>query len=196
MPSSRPRPLSLQETCAGLAAQLSGSTRPRQCSFSAGAYTFAHSTGLQTNTGKFPLVVQQLTALIRGACPDARFSSFTLQRNVQVQMHVDKNNEPDHDSIILLCGRWQGGSLWIQNEGGAQALDTELGPGTMQRITWPCIRFSPHLRHATMPWSSGDRTILVAYVVRSSSRLSEDECHTLRYYGSRSRSRSRSMQAP
>ena len=111
------------------------------------------------------------TSLIRGACPGAQFSSFTLQRNVQVQMHVDKNSERGHDSIIIPCGRWQGGSLWIQNDDGAHALDTESGPGTMQRITWPCIKFSPQLRHATMPWSSGDRTILVAYVVRSLHRL-------------------------
>ena len=96
---------------------------------------------------------------------------------------MDKNNERGHDSIIIPCGRWQGGSLWIQNDGGAHALDDKSGPGAMRRITWTCIRFSPHLKHATMPWSSSDRTILVAYVVRSLHRLSDDELHTLRYFG-------------
>ena len=134
---------------------------PRQCTFSAGAYAFVHSTGIQLSTDRFPVVVQLLTSIMRGACPGVQFSSLTLRRNVQVQMHADKNNASRYESIIIPCGRWQGGSLWIQNSDGAHALDAHSGPGTMQRITWPYIRFSPLLRHATTPWTSGDRTILI-----------------------------------
>ena len=66
---------------------------PRQCSFSAGAFTFSHSTGIQLSTMKYPLVVQLLTSIVRGACPGIQFSSITLQRNVLVRMHTDKHNE-------------------------------------------------------------------------------------------------------
>ena len=67
---------------------------PRQCSFSAGAFTFSFSTGIQRDTTSFPLVVQVLTSILRGACPGIQFSSLTIQRNVQVRMHTDKYNEP------------------------------------------------------------------------------------------------------
>ena len=153
---------------------------PRQCSFSAGAFTFSFSTGIQRNTTSFPFVVQVLTSIIRGACPGVQFSSLTIQRNVQVRMHTDKYNERDLESVIVPCSRWQGGSLWVQHEGGAHALD---GPGTMRRITWPYIRFQPHLRHATAPWSSSDRTILIGYTVKALHRLSETDRHALHYRG-------------
>ena len=84
---------------------------PRQCSFSAGAFTFSFSTGIQRNTTSFPLVVQVLTSILRGACPGIQFSSLTIQRNVQVRMHTDKYNERDLESVIVPCSRWQGGSL-------------------------------------------------------------------------------------
>ena len=92
---------------------------------------------------------------------------------------TDKNNESGYESIIIPCGRWQGGSLWIQHSDGAHALDARSGPGTMQRITWPYLRFSPFLRHATTPWTSG----LIGYVVKSLHRLADDERRTLRYSG-------------
>ena len=156
---------------------------PRQCSFSAGAFTFSFSTGIQRNTTSFPLVVQVLTSILRGACPGIQFSSLTIQRNVQVRMHTDKYNERDLESVIVPCSRWQGGSLWVQHDGGAHALDNHSGPGTMRRITWPYIRFQPHLRHATVPWSSGDQTILIGYTVKLLHRLSDADRHALHYRG-------------
>ena len=123
-------------------------------------------------------MVQLLTAII--ACPSARFSSITLQRNVQVQMHTDTMQVTLRAPLSPA-----GGSLWIQNSGGAHALDAHSGPGTMQRISWPYIRFRPHLRHATTPWTSRDRTILIGYMVNSLHRLTDEERHSLRYYGFR-----------
>ena len=96
---------------------------------------------------------------------------------------TDKYNERDLESVIVPCSRWQGGSLWVQHEGGAHALDSCSGPGTMRRITWPYIRFQPHLRHATVPWASGDRTILIGYTVKALHRLSEADRHALHHRG-------------
>ena len=82
------------------------------------------------------------------------------------------HNEIDHDNLIIPCGRWQGGSLWLQNPDHAHALDERSGLCTMLLITWPFVRFSPDLRHT--PWTSGDRTVPIGYVARSLSRLSND----------------------
>ena len=160
---------------------------PRQCTFSAGAYTFAHSTGIQLSTDRFPLVVQLLTSVIRHTwcLPRCAVLFSHTQSNVQVQMHTGKNNASGYESMIIPCGRWQGGSLWIPNHDGAHALDAHSGPGTMQRITWPFIRFWPLLRHATTPWTSGDCTVLIGYMVKSLHRLMDDECHSLHYHGFR-----------
>ena len=81
--------------------QMCETGHPRQCTFSAGAYTYAHSTGIQLSTARFPPVVQLLTSIIRGACPGVQFSSLTHQKNVQVQMHTDKNNASGYESIII-----------------------------------------------------------------------------------------------
>ena len=85
--------------------------------------------------------------------PTALFASLTLQRNTQVQMHRDAGNEPNTANTAIPCSRWRGGSLWVQSDGGAYALDRATGPGTMIRIGLPYAQFPPHRFHATVPWS-------------------------------------------
>ena len=148
---------------------------PRQKCFSTGAYTFAHATGVQSNTLLYPRATQLLTSVIRGMNPTALFASLTLQRNTQVQMHRDAGNEPNTANTAIPCSRWRGGSLWVQSDGGAYALDRATGPGTMIRIGLPYAQFPPHRFHATVPWSGGDRTILLGFTPRRMERLLESD---------------------
>ena len=123
-----------------------------QRSFSAGTFAIGGLFGIQNTTISHPWTTVLLTSILRGADPLHRFSSLTLQRNVMVHMHQDNNNEPGFPNLIVPCSRWRGGCLWVQAAGGAHALDQSSGPGTMIRIAWPGITFSPTCaaRHYSM----------------------------------------------
>ena len=123
----------------------------------------------------YPRATQLLTSVIRGMNPTALFASLALQRNTQVQMHRDAGNEPNTANTAIPCSRWRGGSLWVQSDGGAYALDRATGPGTMIRIGLPYAQFPPHRFHATVPWSGGDRTILLGFTPRRMERLLESD---------------------
>ena len=58
-------------------------TQPGQKGFSSGAFTFAHSTGLQCNTETYPWTTQLLTSILRGMSSTSRFATVTLQRNTR-----------------------------------------------------------------------------------------------------------------
>ena len=154
----------------------------RKC-FSTGAFTFSHSTGVQTNATLFPRVTAALAGIMRGMCPEAVFASLTLQRNIQLQCHRDIGNEPGLMNTIVPCSRWVGGCLWLQSAGGAHALDQASGPGTMLRIQLPYVQFSPHTPHATTPWTAGDRIILIGYTPRHLSRLNAADRELLQLRG-------------
>ena len=154
-----------------------------QRSFSAGAFAIGGLFGVQNSMSSHPWTTMLLTSILRGADPNHRFSSLTLQRNVLVHLHQDNNNEPGFSNLIVPCSRWRGGCLWIQATGGAHALDHSSGPGTMTRITWPGITFSPHVKHATMPWTGGDRVILVSFQTRWVHSLSGSDTQLLRQMG-------------
>ena len=154
----------------------------RKC-FSTGAFTFSHSTGVQNNATLFPRVTSALAGIMKGMCPEATFASLTLQRNLQLQCHRDIGNEPELLNTVIPCSRWVGGCLWLQSAGGAHALDRESGPGTMLRIQLPYVQFSPHIPHATTPWTAGDRTILIGYTPRHLQRLCADDRALLQLRG-------------
>ena len=158
---------------------------PGQRSFSAGAFAIGGLFGIQNTTISHPWTTVLLTSILRGADPLHRFSSLTLQRNVMVHMHQDNNNEPGFPNLIVPCSRWRGGCLWVQAAGGAHALDPSSGPGTMIRIAWPGITFSPHVKHATTPWSNGDRIILVGFQTKRVCSLQATERHRLYQLGFR-----------
>ena len=144
---------------------------PGQKCFSSGAFTFAHSTGLQCNTETYPRTTQLLTSILRGMSSTSRFATVTLQRNIQIQMHRDLGNQPGTENIIVPCSRWMGGCLWVRNDGGTHLLDPQSGSGTMIRVGLPFASFDPHQPHATTPWSEGDRTILIGSTPRQLDRL-------------------------
>ena len=104
------------------------------------------------------------------------FSSFTLHRNVLVHMHRGTHNERGYSNLTIPCGRWLAGRQplgtacrWSPCAGFKirAGNNDSHGPGTMIRITWPFVHFSPHLKHATTPWTTGDRTALIGYGARS-----------------------------
>ena len=148
---------------------------PGQKCFSSGAFTFAHSTGLQSNSEHYPRTTQLLTSILRGMNPESCIATVTMQRNVQIQMHRDLGNQPGTDNIIIPCSRWMGGCLWVRNDGGTHLLDPQSGPGTMVRIGLPYTCFAPHQPHATTPWSEGDRTILIGSTPRQLGRLTASQ---------------------
>ena len=154
-----------------------------QRSFSAGAFAIGGLFGVQNSTSSYPWTTMLLTSILRGADPYHKFSSLTLQRNVLVHLHQDNNNEPGFCNLIVPCSRWRGGCLWIQADGGAHALDPSSGPGTMTRVTWPGITFSPHAKHATTPWTGGDRVILVGFQTRWVHSLSGPDKQLLHKMG-------------
>ena len=72
-----------------------------------------------------------------------QFASVTLQRNVQVQMHTDKHTMGGDLTISSSRADAGKGAAYGYNTMKGPMLWTTSGPGTMQRITWPYIRFSP-----------------------------------------------------
>ena len=159
--------------------------QPRQKCFSSGAFTFAHSTGLQCNTELYPRTTKLLTSILRGMSSASRFATVTLQRNVQIQMHRDLGNQPGTDNIIVPCSRWMGGCLWVRNDGWTHLLDSQSGSGTMIRVGLPFASFDPHQPHAATPWSEGNRTILIGSTPRQLDRLTSSQRQQLSDLGFR-----------
>ena len=88
--------------------------------------------------------------------------------------HLDKQNHPAIPNLLIACGRWEGGGLWVCEH----ALPTPSPDGDMigrvYNVGVPCVLFRSHWLHCTMAWK-GQRFVLVAYANKGIDVLCEKD---------------------
>ena len=138
-------------------------------SLTTGACARGPNVGITRNMKDYPRVTQVLAMLIQAIDPEHRFSSCTLSLNTGASAHRDSHNARSSSNLLIPCSTFEGGGIWLQNEGGSVQLEPAGPLGSIMDVTSP-IRFSPLQQHATMPWH-GDRLVLVAFHVRHLDNL-------------------------
>ena len=158
--------------------------RGQACSFSAGVFVHGGVLGLRRNCLEYPESVQVFTGLIRDACPELLFSSFTVNQNVETLPHTDSHNADWEPNCVLALSSFRKGGIWTEVQDGTQPrlhkgqrrfgeiLDLQTGPKLLD----------PKRLHATEGWR-GTRVVLIAYTVRSLEKLSDAQRKTAEALG-------------
>ena len=150
--------------------------RSQACSFAAGVFVHGGVLGLRRTCWEYPESVRVFTQLIRAACPELRFSSFSVNQNVETLPHTDSHNADWEPNCVIALSSFKKGGIWTEVQGGTQprlhkgrqrfgeVLDLSAGPKLLD----------PKRLHATEGWR-GTRVVLIAYTVRSLEKLSEEQ---------------------
>ena len=146
-----------------------------------GSYVIGGSSGITRNTRSHPWMSKLLVALVRGQRRGHVFSSISLHLNTYMTPHLDKHNHPALPSLLVACGRWQGGGLWVSEMALPQQRSGDM-MGRVYNVGSPSVLFRAHVLHSTMAWR-GQRFIMVAYANNGIRALQEEEVNTLSNLG-------------
>ena len=154
----------------------SGKARAGECSFSAGVFVHGGVVGLRRVCESFPASIRVLTKLVAQSHPSFVFSSISVNQNVLTLPHTDSNNLATEMNLVLPLTRFRGGELWIESEGGRDLLEVKgaTRKGEAVRLQEGQKLFDPRRLHCTKEWR-GTRTVLVAYTVRATEKLSAEQ---------------------
>ena len=143
-----------------------------------GAFVQGGLAGMTANTRSFPWVARLLVAIVKGQKQDHIFSSISLHYNMYATPHLDRQNHPAIPNLLIPCGRWQGGGLWVCDD----ALPQQSGSGDMAGRVYnagsPYVLFRSHWLHSTQAWK-GQRLVLIAFAKQRISALNADDRNIL-----------------
>ena len=132
-----------------------------------GAFVHGGVVGVKRATTTFPLSTRVMVKYVKQIAPDLKFKAVTVNVNVKAQEHKDVHNVGT--TMITALSHFKGGGLDVIEDGNVRRL--ELGAG-------PCF-FDPHNKHSTVPWTEGNRAVLLAYSIRDSGKLAQDKIDLL-----------------
>ena len=141
------------------------------CKFTTGAWIHGPMSGLHNHTNRFPWTTRAMTSIIRTWDSSLKFSTCSLIRNVMASPHKDSHNHAQSVNLSLPCSDFHGGQLFVADAQGRSQLQPEGVRGHVVSMN-EATRFPPRATHASLPWA-GNRHILLAYHIRTPSRLSE-----------------------
>ena len=147
-----------------------------------GSYVQGGFGGVTKNTTLFPWVARLLTAWVRGQKPRHVFSSISLHLNTCMTPHLDKQNHPAIPNLLIACGRWQGGGLWVCEHALPKSSPDGDMMGRVYNVGVPSVLFRSHWLHSTMAWK-GQRFVMVAYANKGIGVLSEQDKELLTNLG-------------
>ena len=145
--------------------------------FTVGGYIHGPWSGLRKQTAQFPWLCSMLTGIVRHVYPSLRFTTITLLRNVQSNMHCDSHNDASTYNIVLPFSKYDGGELWVEHSCGNLRLQMN-GPKGYAHSTQVPLIFQPKHKHATMPWTL-QRYCMVAFHVRNAERIDTKDMRVL-----------------
>ena len=143
-------------------------------SFITGAFRRGGVTGPRKSLEEYPACSRLLISVAKTIFPKVRFTSLGLFRNVQTPRHCDKNNLSGSHNHIAALTSFTGGGIRIYRADSTQDL-TFGASGTLQ--------FDAHFDHETLPWSGGDRLVLVAFSVGCIENLEPESFNLLHSFG-------------
>ena len=166
-------------------ARSSGAQLQGEFSWSSGAYVHG-VIGRRQNLATFPWCTKLCAALINRWVPDLAYTCISLVRNVKAPLHVDRNNAKGSENAIIAISDFSGGGLWVESkEGSIPCPDGQHDlKGDVLEFQDRLIRFEPHLKHSTMPWS-GNRVVLIAFTIQGPWNMSKDLASDLSALGFR-----------
>ena len=155
-------------------ARSSGAQLHGEFSWSSGAYVHG-VIGRRQNTATFPWCTKLCAAFINRWVPDLAYTCISLVRNVKAPLHVDRNNAKGSENAVLAISDFSGGGLWVESKEGCISCPSGQQDlkGDVLEFQDRVIRFEPHLKHSTMPWS-GNRVVLIAFTIQGPWNMPED----------------------
>ncbi|CAE7893468.1 unnamed protein product, partial [Symbiodinium necroappetens] len=117
-------------------------------------------------------VCQLLNTLVIATLGTHRWTSLSVNMNCSTEVHKDQcNASEDHlQSLQIGLSHYDQGQLWIEDPKGCIYLEHHRdgllrGSAHNTQATASLFHAQKHY-HATLPWSNGDRVVLIAYVAR------------------------------
>ena len=140
--------------------------------WSSGTFVHGGVVGVRSSSSAFPCTTRVLTKYLKQLQPDASFSAVALFINVQTKAHKDVHNLGMN--IITPLSKFEGGGL-LMEPAGEESYQLNVNEGTLQ--------FDPKVKHSTLPWSGGDRLVLVGYHTRGVEKIKEEDRQRLHELG-------------
>ena len=139
--------------------------------------------GLTSETKHHKAVCQLLNTLVIATLGTHGWTSLSVNMNCSTEVHKDQcNASEDHfQSLQIGLSHYDQGQLWIEDPKGCIYLEHHRdgllrGSAHNTQATASLFHAQKHY-HATLPWSNGDRVVLIAYVAR------QHACAVQRYGG-------------
>ncbi|CAE7488319.1 RE1, partial [Symbiodinium necroappetens] len=139
--------------------------------WSSGAYVFSGIVGVAGSTSLFPRTTKVFCEYLRTQCPEARFNSIAVFKNIQAKRHKDAHNVGRNVAVPL--SDFKGTDIIVSRGGERVVLKVSDGPQF----------FDPHEEHETTPCSEGTSWVLVGYSIRDSEKLKDDDVKYLESLG-------------
>ena len=140
--------------------------------FRLGLYNKGGLIGLTSETKSHHSVCQLLNLLVIATLGTHRWTSLSVNLNCTTEIHKDQGNASEAflGSLHIGLSHHAEGQLWVQDPQG-QVYMEHVSEGLLRGTAHPTAAtanlFHGQLHyHATMPWHSGDRLIVIAYVAR------------------------------
>ncbi|CAE7207099.1 RE1 [Symbiodinium natans] len=140
--------------------------------WSSGTFVHGGVAGVRSSSSAFPCTTRVLTKYLKQLQPDASFSAVALFINTQTKAHKDVHNLGMN--IITPLSKFEGGGL-LMEPAGEESYHLNVNEGTLQ--------FDPKVKHSTLPWSGGDRLVLVGYHTRGVEKIKEEDRQRLHELG-------------
>ena len=147
-----------------------------------GLYVHGGQHGVTNLTSARPELSKLLSCILRDKCPGTTFTSIALNNNLCAPVHSDSYNKAE-STLLPLKVPPKGGRLWLELRKGdtvegdvvlhPQGATTAVGQLIELQPGQP-VTFQPHYKHATEPWTSGDRLTLAAYTCGSVDKMTPE----------------------
>ena len=148
-----------------------GTQEEDEMMWSSGVYVFSGMVGVSVNARLFPRTTRVFCEYLKSQCPEARFNSIAVFRNIKAKKHKDARNVGMNVAVPL--SDFKGTNIVVKRGGKEVMLKVSEGPQF----------FDPHEEHETTPCLEGTSWILVGYSVRDSAKLKDEEVSYLESLG-------------
>jgi len=90
-----------------------GPTCPDSFAWLSGAYSKGPLKGLRGNVHVFPRCTAALCQLLKEAFPGKPFAAVAVFQNIKADLHVDRNNLPNAQNLLLPVSHFTGGGRLV-----------------------------------------------------------------------------------
>ena len=124
-----------------------------------------------------------MVRMVQHVDPGCTYTTLALLSQTCSKPHVDRFNLPTSNLVLPLQVPCNGGGIWIEHPEGSDTrwvTPKRQVPGHVVRLE-PLVPLylDPHKYHATETWTTGLRTVVVAFALKGIQRASKHSCDQL-----------------